>query len=117
MPPLPRCATVVPETSILNVNEQRDDGQGHGHSDDHSDGQDDSQGGVSVPHAELTADALRGVIESFVLREGTDYGCSDVSLRSKIADVMRQLERGEAQVVFDPRTASVNVVLTDPTRR
>ncbi|MES1191364.1 MAG: YheU family protein [Steroidobacter sp.] len=29
---------------------------------------------VAIPHTELSADALRGVIDSFVLREGTDYG-------------------------------------------
>ena len=72
---------------------------------------DDDSAGVVVPYTELSADALRGVIESFVLREGTDYGHRDVSLESKIADVMRQLERGEAGVVFDPRTASVDVVI------
>lgn len=78
---------------------------------------DSGEGGVSVPHTQLSADALRGVIESFVLREGTDYGHSDVSLESKIADVMRQLERGEAQVIFDPGTASVDVVVADPSKR
>lgn len=84
---------------------------------DSGDGQGDDQGdsdsvGVSVPYTQLSADALRGVIESFVLREGTDYGHRDLSLESKIADVMRQLERGEAGVVFNPRTASVDVVVT-----
>jgi hypothetical protein len=29
---------------------------------------------IVVPHTELAADLLRAVIESFVLREGTDYG-------------------------------------------
>ena len=29
---------------------------------------------VPIPYQELSAEALRGVIESFVLREGTDYG-------------------------------------------
>lgn len=90
------------------MGDQRDDGQDQG---------DGGDGGVSVPHTQLSADALRGVIESFVLREGTDYGHSDVSLESKIADVMRQLERGEAQVVFDPGTASVDVVVADPSKR
>ena len=65
---------------------------------------------VEVPYTELSADALRGVIEHFVLREGTEYGAKDFTLEQKVADVMRQLERGEAQIVFDPNTESVTLV-------
>ena len=57
---------------------------------------------IVVPYTELSADALRGVLESFVLREGTEYGERDVSLDQKVAQVTRQLQRGEAQIVFDP---------------
>jgi uncharacterized protein YheU (UPF0270 family) len=66
---------------------------------------------VEVPHAELSDDALRGVVESFVLREGTDYGERDVTHESKIAQVMRQLERGEARILFDPATESIDIVV------
>jgi uncharacterized protein YheU (UPF0270 family) len=71
---------------------------------------------VEVPHTELSAEALRGVIEEFVLREGTEYGESDFTLEQKVADVLRQLERGEARIVFDPQAQSVNLVRS-PTRR
>jgi len=64
---------------------------------------------VAVPYKELSADALQGVIESFVLREGTDYGMQDFSLEQKVAHVMRQLERGEARILFDPNTESVTL--------
>jgi uncharacterized protein len=66
---------------------------------------------VEVPHTELSADALRGLLEAFVLREGTEYGARDVPLERKVADVLRQLERGEAQILFDPNTESVNIVV------
>ncbi len=75
---------------------------------------DDVPAPVVVPHAELSADALRGVIESFVLREGTDYGERDVSFESKIAQVMRQLDKGEAQIVFDPDSESIDIVVRRP---
>ena len=65
---------------------------------------------VEIPHTELAPETLRAVVESFVLREGTDYGESDVPLESKVADVMRQLERREAVIVFDPMTESVAIV-------
>jgi uncharacterized protein YheU (UPF0270 family) len=69
---------------------------------------------VVVPHAELSPAALRGVVESFVLREGTDYGERDVAFAVKVDQVVRQLERGEAQILFDPVTQSVAIV---PDRR
>lgn len=65
---------------------------------------------VVIPHAELSAGALRGVIEAFVLREGTEYGANDVDLETKVAQVLRQLERREALLVFDPLTESTNIV-------
>jgi uncharacterized protein YheU (UPF0270 family) len=66
---------------------------------------------VVIPHTELSADALQGVIESFVLREGTDYGTHDYSLEQKVAHVLRQLERKEAHIVFDPNTESIDIVV------
>ena len=66
---------------------------------------------VVVPHGDLSADALQGVIESFVLREGTDYGERDVAHEAKVAQVLRQLERGEAQILFDPVTATIDIVV------
>ncbi len=65
---------------------------------------------VVVPHTELSAELLRAVVESFVLREGTDYGEREWSLEAKVARVLRQLERGEAKIVFDPLTDSVGIV-------
>ena len=71
----------------------------------------EAQPPVVVPHAELSTDALRGVVEAFVLREGTEYGERDFSLDQKVLHVMRQLERGEADVWFDPNTESVDIVV------
>ena len=65
---------------------------------------------IAVPHTELSPEALRGVVESFVLREGTDYGERDVPFETKVAEVIRLLERGEARIVFDPVTQSVQIV-------
>ena len=68
---------------------------------------------VEVPHAALEKGLLRAVIESFVLREGTDYGERELSLDDKVSRVVRLLERGDARIVFDPRTESVDVVVKD----
>jgi len=66
---------------------------------------------VVVPYTELSEDALRGLLESFVLREGTEYGARDFSLDEKVAHVLKQLRRGEAQIVFDPESETVDVVV------
>jgi hypothetical protein len=72
---------------------------------------------VAVPHTELSEEALQGVVESFVLREGTDYGERDVPFDAKVAQVIRQLERGEARIMFDPETQSVHLVVVTPGAR
>ena len=64
---------------------------------------------VGVPWSELPPATLDALIESFVLREGTEYGAHEVPLASKVAQVRQQLERGEAQIVFDPATESVDI--------
>jgi uncharacterized protein YheU (UPF0270 family) len=69
---------------------------------------------IAVPHTQLSPDALTGVIESFVLREGTDYGERDVAFVTKVMQVRRQLERREAQIIFDPNTESIDIVVRKP---
>jgi len=66
---------------------------------------------VVVPHTDLAADVLKALVESFVLREGTDYGQQELDLQDKVGRVIRELERGEARIVFDPDTETVSIVL------
>ncbi|WP_210395704.1 YheU family protein [Motiliproteus sediminis] len=56
---------------------------------------------MEIPWRELSPEALDGLIEEFVTREGTDYGHQDYSLDDKVAQVRRQLECGEAVILFD----------------
>jgi uncharacterized protein YheU (UPF0270 family) len=51
-----------------------------------------------------------------VLREGTDYGELDVSFDTKVAQVRRQLDAGEAQIVFDPDSESIQIVVVNGVR-
>jgi uncharacterized protein len=65
---------------------------------------------VRLAPDDLKPETLLAVIESFVLREGTDYGAHETPLELKVAQVMKQLRRGEAHITFDPASGSVNVV-------
>ena len=49
---------------------------------------------VLIPYAELTAELLHAVVESYVLREGTDYGEREFSLEDKVSQVVDQIKRG-----------------------
>ncbi len=56
---------------------------------------------MEIAYKDLSPDALRGVIEEYIGREGTDYGPQDYTLAAKVEQVMRQLERGEVKIYFD----------------
>ena len=62
-----------------------------------------------IPFDRLSPDVLRGVIEEFITREGTDYGMKDIDLASKFSSVKRELETGLAVLVFDPGTETTTI--------
>ena len=66
-----------------------------------------------VPWEALSSSALRGLVEDFVTREGTEYGHVDVALETKVEEVMAQLRRGEAVIVYDSLAASSSIVPAD----
>ena len=73
--------------------------------------------GVEIPMEALTAETLRELIEAFVLREGTDYGEREAALESKVEHVMRQLQRREAKIVFEPEDETCSIVPIPPSGR
>lgn len=71
-----------------------------------------STGGVDLDPEQLSSGALRGLVEEYVTREGTDYGQGDWSLEEKVSQVLRQIDRGEARIVFDLESESASIVTT-----
>lgn len=63
-----------------------------------------------IPWQDLSPEALENLVESFVLREGTDYGEQERSLAQKVADVKRQLAQGEAVLVWSELHETVNIM-------
>lgn len=57
----------------------------------------------------LSQDALRAVVEQFVLRDGTDYGEREMSLDTKCEHVMSLLKQRKIELVFDPETESCDL--------
>jgi len=65
---------------------------------------------VIIPFANLSKEALHGVIEEFVTRDGTDYGIVEPELEQKIDRVLKQLKSGDAFIVYDETTTTTNIV-------
>lgn len=66
---------------------------------------------VVVPFAQLSPEALEGLLEAYVGREGTDYGHkAPLTLSEKVGQVRRQLQEGSAVIVFDTDDQSCNIL-------
>ncbi len=63
-----------------------------------------------IPFERISPDALQGLVEEFITREGTDYGWEEVTLATKVEQVKHQLRRGEVVIVFDPASESVSLL-------
>lgn len=63
-----------------------------------------------VPANFLSPDALSGLIEEFVTRDGTDYGETEVSMQERVDQVRAQIERGEALILFDSATETTTII-------
>ena len=63
-----------------------------------------------IPPERLTDDVLTAIIEEFVSREGTDYGAVERDFAAKVAQVKRQIQKGEVAIVFDPESESCNLL-------
>jgi uncharacterized protein YheU (UPF0270 family) len=66
-----------------------------------------------IPHRELSPDALHGVVEDFVTRDGTDYGESETALATKVAQVITQLDKGKYIILYDTELDSIGIVPKD----
>lgn len=68
---------------------------------------------IEIPYKRLSPDALQGVIEEFVTREGSDYGEDVYSLEQKSWQIEAQLKIGKAVITYDQETQTCNIVLKD----
>ncbi len=66
-----------------------------------------------IPFDKLSKDALDGVLEEFVNREGTDYGLIETSFTAKCEQVLAQIKQGKVLIVFDHDSQSVGLMLKE----
>lgn len=63
-----------------------------------------------IPFKEIPIDTLNNLIESFILREGTDYGEEELSLNDKISHIKTQLEQGDAVITYSELHDTINIM-------
>jgi hypothetical protein len=63
-----------------------------------------------IPYDELAPETLDNLIEEFITREGTDYGMEEVPLKDKVAQVKRQLHKGEAYIIYSEYSESCSIL-------
>ncbi len=66
-----------------------------------------------IPIEELQAETLNTIIEEFVLQEGTDYGEAEVPIAHKVQQVLMQLQRGDALLMYSELHETVNIISKD----
>ncbi|MAL83940.1 MULTISPECIES: YheU family protein [Idiomarina] len=66
-----------------------------------------------IPWQEVDQETLNNLLESVVLREGTDYGSQELSFDTKVEQLKQRLKSGEAVIVFSELHESVDIVDKD----
>ena len=63
-----------------------------------------------IPYQKLSPEALRGVIEEYVTRDGTEQTDAEV----KVGQVRRQLENGKLVITYDEKSRTCNILPAEP---
>ena len=63
-----------------------------------------------IPYQDLDPATLYNLIESFILREGTDYGEEEIPLSQKTENVLQQLKDGSVIIQYSQLSESVTLL-------
>lgn len=72
--------------------------------------EDEADLGVEISPADLAPETLRRLVEEVATRDGTDYGEVETPLETRVRQLMAQLDRGEARIVWSAQTETINIV-------
>ncbi len=63
-----------------------------------------------IPIEQVSTETLNSIIESYVLKEGTDYGEQEKSLSDKVNEIKAQLKIGTVVLVYSELHETVNIL-------
>jgi len=69
----------------------------------------DEQNFVIKPD-QISKEALDNIIEAFILREGTNYGSEEFSLKEKKKQVLLQITEEKVLILYDQENESINLM-------
>ena len=73
---------------------------------------DATEEGVEIPLERIDPEILQALLADFVSREWSELSDAGFTLEQKIAQVLQQLKRGQARILFDLTSGSWNIVPT-----
>ncbi|WP_386697605.1 YheU family protein [Lonepinella sp. MS14436] len=62
-----------------------------------------------IPWQELEEDTLINLVESFILREGTDYGVKELSLSQKTQNLLDQIRQEKVVIVWSELHETIDI--------
>ncbi|MFZ7142695.1 YheU family protein [Avibacterium avium] len=62
-----------------------------------------------IPWQDLEEETLVNIAESFILREGTDYGEQELSLQQKTQNLLTNIRQGRAVIVWSELHESIDI--------
>lgn len=71
---------------------------------------------ILIPWQEIAVETLDNLIAEFVTRDGTDYGCHEVSTEQKVDQVKSLLKIKHYVIVFDTDAQQSNIVTMEAWR-
>ncbi|MFT6085546.1 MAG: hypothetical protein ACJAWT_000567 [Glaciecola sp.] len=63
-----------------------------------------------IPFDSIDNETLQSLVESFVLREGTDYGEVEISMQEKVDQIIEQLRLGDIVIEYSEEHESVTII-------
>ncbi len=63
-----------------------------------------------IPPEQVNIDSLRSIVESVIVRDGTDYGERELSLEEKVDILLPQVLRSEVLISFDEDTETITLI-------
>lgn len=63
-----------------------------------------------IPPEKIEPGILENILESYIAREGTDYGETELSMQDKLNILRPQVEKGEVLIVYDDDSESLTLM-------
>lgn len=71
---------------------------------------DEEESYLIISLKQISPEALEGLIEEFILREGTDYGHTEISLKDKKKRIYSQIQAQDVKIVYSSKTEDCTLI-------